>query len=215
VNFFAGPGPGREQPPGVEVEAVRAQLERLPTHQLGQAGRQIRGRGHPRHVNQDRDTACQGCIDLQPDKVTRVLQAPPPVLANDHQPLATDQRQQHIAVRDCGGNHLDKVIAQFDRVDVLRTRRKSSGRAERQLTAWLALATIACNLLRAAGSLAGRAYAKARGATIRHDLIDVAARTARHGRGHLTLHLPGSWHHHQAAWMDLFHAATGSPAHPA
>ena len=40
------------------------------------------------------------------------------------------------------------------------------------------------------GALASMAYAKARGATIRRDLIHVAARTARHGRGHLTVHLP-------------------------
>ncbi len=50
--------------------------------------------------------------------------------------------------------------------------------------AWLACAAIAHNLLRAAGSLAASlAYGKARGATIRRDLIDVAARTARHGHG--------------------------------
>ena len=60
--------------------------------------------------------------------------------------------------------------------------------------AWLACAAIAHNLLRAAGSLASLAYGKARGATIRRDLIDVAARTARHGRGHITLHLPEGWH---------------------
>jgi hypothetical protein len=45
--------------------------------------------------------------------------------------------------------------------------------------------------------LASLAYAKARGATLRRDLIDVAARTARHGRGHLTLHLPEGWHREQ------------------
>ena len=60
--------------------------------------------------------------------------------------------------------------------------------------AWLALAAISCNLLRAAGALASLAYAKARGATLRRDLINVAARTARHGRGHLTVHLPEGWH---------------------
>ena len=80
--------------------------------------------------------------------------------------------------------------------------------------AWLTLAAIAHNLLRAAGSLASLGYAKARGATIRADLIDVAARTARHGRGHITLHLPDGWHHDQA-WMNLFEAATGPPAHAA
>jgi hypothetical protein len=78
--------------------------------------------------------------------------------------------------------------------------------------AWLACAANAHNLLRAAGSLASLAYGKPRGATIRRDLIDVAARTARHGRGHLTLHLPAGWHReHQ--WMTLLTASSRSP-HP-
>ena len=55
------------------------------------------------------------------------------------------------------------------------------------------------------------AYARARGATIRRDLIAVAARTARHGRGHLTLHLPEGWHR-EHEWMNLFEAACGPPA---
>ena len=69
--------------------------------------------------------------------------------------------------------------------------------------AWLTCAAIAHNLLRAAGSLAGLAYGRARGATIRRDLIDVAARTARHGRGHITLHLPEGWHR-EHEWLTLF-----------
>jgi hypothetical protein len=77
--------------------------------------------------------------------------------------------------------------------------------------AWLACAAIAHNLLRAAGSLASLAYARARGATLRRDLIDVAARTARHGHGHITLHLPAGWHREQQ-WMTLFEAACGPPA---
>ena len=77
--------------------------------------------------------------------------------------------------------------------------------------AWLALAAIACNLLRAAGALASLGYAKARGATIRRDLIDVAARIARHGPGHITVHLPDGWHREQE-WHNLFEAATGPPA---
>ena len=77
--------------------------------------------------------------------------------------------------------------------------------------AWLALAAICGNLLRAAAALASLACAKARGATIRRDLIDVAARIARHGRGHVTLHLPEGWHREQE-WMNLFEAATGPPA---
>jgi hypothetical protein len=76
--------------------------------------------------------------------------------------------------------------------------------------AWLALAAIAHNLTRAAGALASPRHARARGATIRADLIDVAARTARHGRGCLTLHLPEGWHR-EHEWMNLFYAACGPP----
>jgi hypothetical protein len=80
--------------------------------------------------------------------------------------------------------------------------------------AWLTLAAIAHNLLRAAGTLASAFHARARGATIRRDLIDVAARTARSGRGRLTLHLPWGWHR-QNPWMNLFTAACGPPAQAA
>jgi Transposase DDE domain group 1 len=77
--------------------------------------------------------------------------------------------------------------------------------------AWLAIAAMAHNLVRAAGALAGLPFAKARAATIRRDLIAVAARTARHGRGHLTLHLPEGWHREQE-WLSLLPAACGPPA---
>ena len=47
------------------------------------------------------------------------------------------------------------------------------------------------------------------------DLIDVAARIARHGRGHITVHLPEGWHC-DCQWMNLFEAACGPPrARPA
>jgi hypothetical protein len=77
--------------------------------------------------------------------------------------------------------------------------------------AWLTLAAICHNLTRAAGALAGPFHARARGATIRGQLIAVAARIARHGRGHITMHLPDGWHR-QHEWMNLFHAACGPPA---
>ena len=77
--------------------------------------------------------------------------------------------------------------------------------------AWLACAAISHNLLRAAGSLASLACAKARGTTLRRDLIDVAARIARHGRGQITVHLPEDWHR-QTEWMNLFETACGPPA---
>jgi hypothetical protein len=77
--------------------------------------------------------------------------------------------------------------------------------------AWLAMAAICHNLIRAAGTLAGPLHAKARGMTIRSQLISVAARTARHGRGHITMHLPEGWRR-QAGWMNLFEATCGPPA---
>jgi Transposase DDE domain group 1 len=77
--------------------------------------------------------------------------------------------------------------------------------------AWLSIAAMAHNLLRAAGALASLPFAKARAATIRRDLIAVAARTARHGRGHLTLHLPEGWHR-EHEWLNLLAAANGPPA---
>ena len=80
--------------------------------------------------------------------------------------------------------------------------------------AWLVIAAMAHNLLRAAGTLASRRYAKARTATVRRDLVTMPARTARHGRGNLTLHLPAG-HHREQAWLNLWAEACGPPARAA
>jgi Transposase DDE domain group 1 len=80
--------------------------------------------------------------------------------------------------------------------------------------AWLVLASMAHNLLRAAGTMAGTRYAKARTATVRRDLITMPARTARHGRGNLVLHLPRG-HHREHAWLNLWTATCGPPARAA
>jgi Transposase DDE domain group 1 len=77
--------------------------------------------------------------------------------------------------------------------------------------AWLVIAAMAFNLVRAAGALASLPLARARAATIRSALIGVAARTARHGRGHLALHLPQDWHR-EREWLNLWEAACGPPA---
>ena len=77
--------------------------------------------------------------------------------------------------------------------------------------AWLAIAAMTHNLLRAAGALASLPFAKARTATIRRDLISLAARTARHGRGHLTVHLPEGWHR-EHEWLNLLDAVCGPPS---
>ena len=58
--------------------------------------------------------------------------------------------------------------------------------------AWLAAATMAYNLTRAAGSLAGSLHAKARTASLRTRLINTPARIARSAR-RLVLHLPTAW----------------------
>ena len=58
------------------------------------------------------------------------------------------------------------------------------------------------NLTRAAGARASGFRARARGATIRAHLINVGARIARHGRGHITAHLPQGWHR-EHEWLNL------------
>ena len=75
--------------------------------------------------------------------------------------------------------------------------------------AWLALAGIAHNLLRAAAHLAGPAYAAARPATIRTRLVNVAARLAHRART-ILLHLPVHWPR-QAGWDNLFTATQTAP----
>ena len=64
--------------------------------------------------------------------------------------------------------------------------------------AWLTLAAITHNLLRAAGTLAGPRYATARTATIRRNLITIATRIA-HSARRITLHLPTHW-----PWAEPF-----------
>jgi len=79
--------------------------------------------------------------------------------------------------------------------------------------AWTAIAAMTQNLMRAAGVLAGPLLAKARTTTIRRDIINVAARIARAGRGNITLHLPEGWHR-EHEWTTLWTKArsAGPPA---
>jgi hypothetical protein len=77
-------------------------------------------------------------------------------------------------------------------------------------SAWLVLAATAFNLTRAIGSHASLVHAKATTATLRAQLINVAARVATAGRNS-TLHLPTAWPWTEA-WQQLFTAATGPPA---
>jgi hypothetical protein len=76
--------------------------------------------------------------------------------------------------------------------------------------AWLVLAVIALNLTRAAATLAGGNLAKAVTATVRHKLVNVAARIASSAR-RTTLHLPSNWPW-QTPWTRLFIHVCGPPA---
>jgi hypothetical protein len=78
--------------------------------------------GQPRCANEDRDdanVARQRRLDLQACEIVRVIEASPSVVADDRQPPIGDVRRQHIAVPDRGGDHLGKVIAHLNPVDVL------------------------------------------------------------------------------------------------
>jgi hypothetical protein len=76
-------------------------------------------------------------------------------------------------------------------------------------SAWLVLAAIAFNLIRAAGSLASIFYAKATTATIRAQLTNIAALITRSAR-RSKLRLPAAWPW-TTAWQRLFTTAIGPP----
>jgi len=80
--------------------------------------------------------------------------------------------------------------------------------------AWLTLAAMAHNLLRAAGCLAddssGGTHARARAATLRRKLINIPARIARHAR-RLIIHLPAGWRWRHG-WQRLFTNTHSPPA---
>jgi hypothetical protein len=70
--------------------------------------------------------------------------------------------------------------------------------------AWLTLAVLTHNLLRAAGCLASVFHTKARTATLRRHLINIPARITRSAR-HITLRLPANWPW-QHSYQGLFTA---------
>ena len=76
--------------------------------------------------------------------------------------------------------------------------------------AWVQLAVTAHVLTRTLGVLASTRHAVARGATIRAELVQVAARPARSGRDTLTWHLPENWPW-QHAWLNAFDATHRAP----
>lgn len=77
--------------------------------------------------------------------------------------------------------------------------------------AWLTLAGMAHNLIRATGCVISPAHGRTRAATIRRQIINIPARIARRAR-RIVLHLPEHWPW-QTAWTTLFTAVHGPPAH--
>jgi hypothetical protein len=114
---------------------------------------------------------------------------------------AEDQHRDHAVVEQVFADWNDGPLAHMPSGDFNAN------------AAWTAIAAMSQNLVRAAGVLAGPLLAKARTATIRRDIITVAARIARRGRGNLTLHLPEGWHR-EHEWASLWTkaAGTGPPA---
>lgn len=113
-------------------------------------------------------------------------------------PTTETQHRGHAIIEQVLADLNDSALAHFP-----------SGRLAAN-AAWLALASLTHNLLRAAATLASTHHAKARTGTIRRQLINVAARVSRSAR-RLTLHLPLDWPW-QAAWHGLFTATHHAPA---
>lgn len=80
-------------------------------------------------------------------------------------------------------------------------------------SAWILCASIAHNLLRAAGVLAGATHAVARGATLRRRIVGVPARLTRPQRRPV-LHLPAHWPWAQH-WLTLWRNTIGHSPPPA
>ena len=112
--------------------------------------------------------------------------------------IAADERHRDHAI-------IEQVIAELKAGPLAHL---PSGRYTAN-AAWLAHAVIAFNLARAMGALAGKTHARARWATIRAQLINIACRVAKSGRK-LILHLPRDWAW-ASAWEALFDGATGPP----
>jgi hypothetical protein len=108
-------------------------------------------------------------------------------------PTTEAQHRDHAIIEQVLADLNDSALAHFP-----------SGRFAANAV-WLTLAALTHNLLRAVGTLASTHHARARTATIRRQLIAVAARISRSAR-RPTLHLPINWPW-QAAWHGLFTAA--------
>jgi hypothetical protein len=111
---------------------------------------------------------------------------------------AESQHRQHAVIEQINADLIDGPLAHLP-----------SGRFAAN-SAWLTCAAMVHNLTRAAGALAAPHYATARGATIRRELIHIAARIAHRARG-IVFHLPEHWPWRNA-YTSLFTTAHAPPA---
>jgi hypothetical protein len=92
------------------------------------------------------------------------------------------------------------ICASFSRSLILRAAARNGGSARRSRGSLLqyarAVSVLAgqCPRCQRPSCCGPRWWPSESPRSLRRDLIHVAARTARHGRGHITLHLPGAWH---------------------
>jgi len=117
-----------------------------------------------------------------------------------YHPFFTDNTEQ---VTDADITHRQHAIVESVFADLIDGpwAHQPSGRFSSN-AAWTVLAAITHNLLRAAGTLAAPHLGKARGATLRRQIINVPARIAR-PQGRRILHLPAHWPHADS-WKSLW-----------
>jgi hypothetical protein len=111
---------------------------------------------------------------------------------------AESQHRGHAVIEQVNADLIDGPLAHLPCADFQAN------------AAWLHLAVTAHALTRALGTLASTRHGVARGATIRQEIIKVAARPARTGRGQITWHLPQHWPW-QHAWQAAFQATHRPP----
>jgi hypothetical protein len=116
-----------------------------------------------------------------------------PFFTNTDLPVAEADRthRQHAIIETVFADLIDGPLAHMP-----------SGRFGAN-SAWVLCAAISHNLLRAAGVLAGDHHSRARGSTLRRQLVNIPARLARPQRRPM-LHLPTHWPWAEH-WLTLWH----------
>jgi len=133
----------------------------------------------------------QQILPGMPDEITYRYH---PVFADSPHPMlaAEEEHRDHAICEQGVAGIIDGPLAHLPSADFSAS------------AAWAVLAAISQNILRALGALAS--HARARGATLRRDLISVPASTARTGRGDLTLRGIAGWYAEEACLA--LHTAT-------